>query len=238
MMLKRRRRAPRGPSPASSQATVGRARTTGRALQKQQTREHLYFTAMQLFETSGYERVGVDDIVEAAGVARGTFYFHFPTKDDLLVDAVRRGEQRILTRIAQLGPAAPLREVFSATIAEFIDDWRQRRSLLPFVGTVAMRRIAGERTIDTEPLRLELGRRVERAQARGELRLPLPGIMLADIFLLNAFAALMSWSTTGKPAPEIMLPGIVELFFGGARGLARLSKQTRKKGERKTARRD
>ncbi|MFC6467782.1 TetR/AcrR family transcriptional regulator [Gordonia humi] len=49
------------------------------------------------FRQKGYYRANVDDIVEAAGLARGTFYKYFKEKQDLLVavsiEAVRESEQ-------------------------------------------------------------------------------------------------------------------------------------------------
>jgi AcrR family transcriptional regulator len=202
-------------------------RSTTRALQKQKTREHVYTTAMRLFDAHGYEQVGIDDVVRASGVARGTFYFHFPTKEDVLLEAVRRGEGLIVERLAGLRATARLRRVLTATVLAFIEAWGERRELLPHAGAVALRRIAGVRAeSDRDPLRLELGRRVQQAQERGELRSPLPGGMLADIFLLHVFAALMTWSTTGEPAADVLVAGVVELFFGGVEGLGRAGRVT------------
>jgi AcrR family transcriptional regulator len=200
-----------------------------RAAQKQRTREHLYETAMGLFARQGYEVVNVDDIVRAAEVSRGTFYFHFPAKEDVLVEAIRQGEALILRRLAELGASVRLRPLLTATVHGFIEAWDGRRELLPHAGAVALRRVAGV-TVEREgdPLRLELGRRVAEAQRQGELRSPLPGPMLADIFLLDVFAALMSWSTTGTPPVEVLVPGVVELFFGGIRGLARAAPGARR----------
>lgn len=47
-------------------------------------RAHLYETAKHLFETKGYDNTSVDQIVSAAGVAKGTFYYYFESKEDIL----------------------------------------------------------------------------------------------------------------------------------------------------------
>lgn len=191
-----------------------------RQQQKERTRELVYATAMGLFDARGYEAVSVDDVVRATQLARGTFYFHFPTKEDVLLEAVRRGEALILARVAALGDGAPVRQVLETTIDAFLEAWEARRALLPYAGAVSLRRIASVREESaSDPLRLELGRRVAAAGARGELSSPLPGEMLADVFLLQVFAALMTWSTTGQPSVEVMRPGIVSLFFFGVTGV-------------------
>ena len=47
-------------------------------------REELLDTALELFSTGGYERTSVEQITEAVGVAKGTFYHYFDSKQDLL----------------------------------------------------------------------------------------------------------------------------------------------------------
>jgi AcrR family transcriptional regulator len=48
-------------------------------------RERILETAGNLFYTQGYRAVGVDKIIADSGVAKMTFYKHFPSKDDLIV---------------------------------------------------------------------------------------------------------------------------------------------------------
>jgi len=48
-------------------------------------RERLIAAASQLFHEAGIQATGIDAIIAAAGVAKATFYRHFPSKDDLVV---------------------------------------------------------------------------------------------------------------------------------------------------------
>lgn len=48
-------------------------------------RERVLATATDLFISTGIRSVGVDRIIAESGVARATFFRHFPTKDDLVV---------------------------------------------------------------------------------------------------------------------------------------------------------
>jgi len=47
-------------------------------------RSELLDTALRLFLTYGYERVAVQDLTDAVGVAKGTFYHYFDSKAELL----------------------------------------------------------------------------------------------------------------------------------------------------------
>lgn len=58
---------------------------TKRQQQAMETRKCIYETAKRLFSKYGYDAVGIDDIVQEAGVARGTFYVYFLSKEDLSV---------------------------------------------------------------------------------------------------------------------------------------------------------
>ncbi len=48
------------------------------------TREKLVRSAMELFAKKGFDKTTVDEIVARAGVAKGTFYLYFKSKDDLI----------------------------------------------------------------------------------------------------------------------------------------------------------
>ena len=47
--------------------------------------ERILATATDLFISTGIRSVGVDRLIAESGVARATFFRHFPTKDDLVV---------------------------------------------------------------------------------------------------------------------------------------------------------
>lgn len=46
----------------------------------EETRTHILNAALALFSKNGYDATGVAEICQAAGVSKGAFYHHFPTK--------------------------------------------------------------------------------------------------------------------------------------------------------------
>lgn len=54
-----------------------------RKIQAAETKRKLYDNAKRLFLEHGVDSVSVDSIVKAAGVAKGSFYVHFESKDNL-----------------------------------------------------------------------------------------------------------------------------------------------------------
>ncbi|HEX9115737.1 MAG TPA: TetR/AcrR family transcriptional regulator [Anaerolineae bacterium] len=59
--------------------------TTGKREQaKSERRERIYEAALSLFRSQGYEATTVAQITQQAGLAKGTFFNYFPTKDAVL----------------------------------------------------------------------------------------------------------------------------------------------------------
>ncbi|HMC06836.1 MAG TPA: helix-turn-helix domain-containing protein [Solirubrobacterales bacterium] len=56
-------------------------------------RERILESAYELFSRRGIRDVGVDEVIETAGVAKATLYRHFPSKDDLVLAFLQRREQ-------------------------------------------------------------------------------------------------------------------------------------------------
>jgi AcrR family transcriptional regulator len=51
----------------------------------EETRHRILEAATNLFSKSGYEATGVAEICQAAGVSKGAFYHHFPTKQAIFL---------------------------------------------------------------------------------------------------------------------------------------------------------
>ncbi len=94
----------------------------GRALE---TRNRLYATADALFTQYGLDNVSVDRIVEEAGLAKGTFYVHFETKDDLLVslisDYVKKVDMDYQAFIDTFSPDMPVADILICLVEKIMD---------------------------------------------------------------------------------------------------------------------
>jgi AcrR family transcriptional regulator len=73
-------------------ATVAFTRT--HAGQEPTVHDRLLDTAYEMFSTRGVRDVGVDEVIDRAGVAKATLYRHFPSKDDLVLAFLERREKR------------------------------------------------------------------------------------------------------------------------------------------------
>jgi AcrR family transcriptional regulator len=52
----------------------------------EETRNHILEAATHLFSKYGYDATGVSEICQAAGVSKGAFYHHFPSKQAIFME--------------------------------------------------------------------------------------------------------------------------------------------------------
>ncbi len=71
-----------------------------RTQRRLETRERVFAAAVEEFGRAGMAEADIGAITAAAGVARGTFYFHFPTKEHVLAELERREEALMAGRLA------------------------------------------------------------------------------------------------------------------------------------------
>src|SRR5215469_4261080 len=74
---------------------------SAREIRRLQTRERILGAAIAEFKLAGMSGADVNAIATAAGVAHGTFFFHFPSKEHVLLELERREEARMAKQFAQ-----------------------------------------------------------------------------------------------------------------------------------------
>lgn len=111
-----------------------RTRTTKSA---DQVRADLLSGAARLFATRGFSEVSIADIARTAGVATGTFYAHFPSKDDVVAQLRCAMLDELLQR-ATVAPAphrdqdwwSTARGVIQSTVRFWFEDRERSRVVL------------------------------------------------------------------------------------------------------------
>lgn len=188
--------------------------------QREETRRRIYLAALDVFRRDGVAQCRIEDIAQKSEVSRGAFYFHFPTKDDVLLELLRESQKPMAAKLLELPKNAPLETVLDTLSQEMAKFWEHDSKLLPDVAAVALR--ATNMVMDREgvPVRDQLGKLFIAAAERGELSTVLPPEVLADFYLSNALAAMMAWCANPMLPLETVLKGVSMLFLKGARGAA------------------
>src|SRR2546423_15711180 len=89
------------------------------------TRQRLLTAAQELIEQGGYGAASVIAIAERAGVAAGTLYRHFASKEELFVEVFRsvcaREEPAMRTAAAELAPEAAAASRLETVLTRFAE---------------------------------------------------------------------------------------------------------------------
>lgn len=102
-------------------------RMTGlRERKKLETRQHIADVAARLFAEHGFEQVTVDQVAEAADVAKKTVFNYFPTKEDLVFDRTEAREQGLIALVRERPPGTPVVAAFRGQMEAFLERVAER----------------------------------------------------------------------------------------------------------------
>jgi AcrR family transcriptional regulator len=193
------------------------ARVPTRERQRAETRERIFEAAVAEFRRAGMAAASIDRIAKMAGVVRGSFYFHFPTKEHVLLELRARSEQAIVERLAALrAGSASLGEALHAVVDAIlaaqteIDNPRLTRDALAMY---VREPIVPDAADDRFPLLGELVRHCAAAAEAGAVRSDLPPERVALMFLTSMFGFLANALEDAER--RAALDGLVDVFLRG-----------------------
>jgi len=203
-----------GRMPIATTETASPAATV-RDVQRLRTRARLFDTAVSEIGRSGLAGADVAAIASAAGVARGTFYFHFPTKEHVLVELERIEEANIVAKLAGRA-GGELTLMFTVLVREVL---AAEKRLWPIVFrdmlalNFSATRPADDDT-DQHPLAEFVIAAIAHAQATGSASRNADASELGLIFMTGLFA-LLATSGPASPARSALLDRYVKTIVGG-----------------------
>lgn len=180
---------------------LGRPRAT--------THDELEAVGMDLFRRMGYENVSVQQISDAAGVSRRTFFRYFPTKSDLPWGDFGLEVDRLRVTLSAVPDHVPLMAALRRAVVEFnrvpaeaVDQHRARLGLI----------LTEPELIARSLLKFQLWREVIAEFAARRLGMPTSAFLpelVGEIALSAAVAAYRQWI----PAPTSDLPTLIDTAF-------------------------
>jgi AcrR family transcriptional regulator len=187
--------------PSSSVTEPDSPVVNARVAQRLQTRARLFEAALVEIGRRGLARADVAAIAAAVGVSRGTFYFHFPTKEHVLVELERAEEVEM---VANLDPTTVESDDLMSVLRLLV---RHVVAAEERIGPVVFRDMLGLHFSVTRPVEDELVEHplaefliavIAKAQAAHRVSADADAGELALIFLTGLFALL----ATGAAASE------------------------------------
>ena len=167
--------------------------------------------AAQLFRQKGYRVTSMRDIAAASGMLAGSLYYHFASKEELLVAVYAEGVRRISVSVRavlarDLDPWARLEAVCAAHLAALLEDSDYAQVVI---------RVRPDDALDVADRLIALRDDYERLFTQALTRLPL--VPRTDrrslrLMLLGALNWSQTWYRSGRDSPEVIARQFVRLL--------------------------
>jgi AcrR family transcriptional regulator len=186
------------------------AQRTSRQLRADDTRARLFAAAAELFGARGYHDTLVDAIAKRAGVAKGTFFVHFATKDAVLIELVRiqtrAARKARAAALASDGPLAALRAAVMTLGAQAGLSRELSRAVLE--ATLADARVSDDATRLFDEVFGDLKVDARAAVAAGLLARGRDGELLARALMASYLGAAFHFTSarTSDPLVDVLAP--------------------------------
>jgi AcrR family transcriptional regulator len=136
-----------------------------------QTRDRLVRAALELFTTRGYHETTTPLIAQRAGVAEGTIYRHFASKDELLNEIYRAGVRLFAAAVREADPRLQCRERLALIARRWRDAGAKEPAVERLVFGDAFAALVDEKSrTAARELRGELEKVIAAGKAAGDVR--------------------------------------------------------------------
>ena len=174
-----------------------------RQIAAQETRRRIMAAAEKLIGEKGFEDVGVSDITDEAGVAKGSFYTYFKRKEDVVAAIALKKFIDVEERAKNAGDVCEQISAFLTESMRYIVDTGVNICQQWLKNVVEPEDTQGKTKLDydTGAIRDALA----AAVARGELRPETPAEMLAESVAAFYYGAVAVWAITDGRADPMKL---------------------------------
>lgn len=170
-------------------------KTDSRSRKGLQTRERQLGAALAEFKRAGMAAADIGAVVAAAGVAHGTFFFHFPTKEHVLLELERREEERMAAELARFFGSEHDVRVALAQIVRVLEKLERRLGGHLFKELLVLHFSPTRPPAEvwpTHPVIVAVIEELERARDRGEIPADVDVMHNGISFLVGLYALLIT----------------------------------------------
>ncbi len=100
--------------------TVAPTKPDGRVARRQGTRELIMVAATELFAARGVTSTSIEDIAEAAGIAKGSIYYNFDSKAGLVEAIMARSSELTVAALARAAAGRTGTQLQAAVVTELL----------------------------------------------------------------------------------------------------------------------
>lgn len=182
-------------------------------------KERILDAAASLFARRGYYNANVDEIIQQSGTSKGSFYFHFPSKEQMALGLVDQLSERLVRKLERsvASESDPLQRIPLAIDAVLLTFSKQRK-----LAQILLVNIVGQgRSMDRKflPIRDKFAglikKELDRAVEAGAIR-PVDTNLVSKLWLGALSEVILRWLLQEKPRPLMeSAPEVRDLLMNG-----------------------
>lgn len=191
----------------------------------QERREEILDAAQNLFQTKGYQQTAVSDIVKKIGVAQGTFYYYFKSKEEVAEAIIDRHLAQIMEPFTQISSSTNLRgyHKLAALLVKELDDLHDHDDMFNYLhheqNAYLHQKLIVRMIHQFSPVIADI---IEQGKKEGDFIIDQPAQLIAEFLLtglqfwLDSFV--FQWSKEEREARIQQIGGIIEKVLGTKKG--------------------
>ncbi len=184
-----------------------------REKQREETRRRLYEAALEVFRRDGVQTCRIDDIARIAEVSRAAFYFHFPTKDAVLLQLAHEGEEQLLKALEALPADHTLLQLLETVAGAQGTFWKDKRELVADAYGAVLRAIATVSDAEYFQSRNRFAGQLKRLQDKGLAIRDFAPEVMAESVLSSVMIIIIGWVRTPEAPLEQHLKKAAQVFL-------------------------
>lgn len=178
-------------------------------------------SAIKIFAQVGYEGASVDAIVEDADVAKGTFYYYFKSKEDLLISIIKNGIDRLSQdmlkkSVSYKSPSRKIKSIITSQFHFFITNADLCRVLLSEVWKLESKWKKEYVTIRNQYIKA-LSRAIKVGQKSGDFNNIIDPVEASNAIFGMVATSALDYVMTAKKCPGDLIRTISTMAVRGLR---------------------
>lgn len=175
-------------------------------------KEDITQQSILLFEEKGFSETSIQDIVEALGVTKGTFYYYFPSKEQLLME-IHLGyiedllERQKMIQQKQLSNREKLTQVIALLITDIVNNGPSGKVFFR-----EMRHLCEKNAMEVKKKREKFRKNLEKIISEGIAQNEFRRVLEPDIIAF-AILGVTNWSYQWfNPSGEISADRLADIY--------------------------
>ena len=188
---------------------------------KEETRKKIISKAVDLFNKQGFEQTTVEQIAEAADVAKGTIFNHFPVKEAIVLAYVQKRLKEVRPEIVKRVETMPDTHARLTALFNLTNEWLENsfnEDVIKKYMTYMIQTLLD--TAKNQEARSGYGdilqSIISMGQEKGEIRRDIPAGTLAIYMDWQNALVMMAWLAYPGVSKTDMINRMTDLFLNGA----------------------